>query len=76
MLQMKTRAWLRILAIVLPGIVFAGLPAAAFAENTAVNEATASESIDNALATISNLQATLGAAQNRLTGIATSQQAE
>jgi flagellin len=36
----------------------------------------AMESIDNALSTISNIQATLGAAQNRLTGIATSQQAE
>jgi flagellin len=36
----------------------------------------AMESIDNALATINNIQATLGAAQNRLTGIATSQQAE
>ncbi|CAD6540121.1 flagellin N-terminal helical domain-containing protein [Paraburkholderia metrosideri] len=36
----------------------------------------AMETIDNALATISNIQATLGAAQNRLTGIATSQQAE
>ncbi|RFU47468.1 flagellin [Paraburkholderia sp. DHOC27] len=33
-------------------------------------------SVDNALATINNIQATLGAAQNRLTGIATSQQAE
>ena len=36
----------------------------------------AMESVDNALATINNIQATLGAAQNRLTGIATSQQAE
>lgn len=36
----------------------------------------AMESIDNALATINNIQATLGAAQNRMTGIATSQQAE
>jgi flagellin len=36
----------------------------------------AMETIDNALATINNIQATLGAAQNRLTGIATSQQAE
>ena len=36
----------------------------------------AMETIDNALSTISNIQATLGAAQNRLTGIATSQQAE
>ncbi|MGF6965587.1 flagellin [Paraburkholderia sp. WC7.3g] len=36
----------------------------------------AMESIDNALATINNIQATLGAAQNRFTGIATSQQAE
>jgi flagellin len=36
----------------------------------------AMETIDNALSTISNIQATLGAAQNRLTGISTSQQAE
>lgn len=36
----------------------------------------AMESVDNALSTIDNIQATLGAAQNRLTGIATSQQAE
>ncbi|WP_233803995.1 flagellin N-terminal helical domain-containing protein [Paraburkholderia sp. HP33-1] len=36
----------------------------------------AMESVDNALATINNIQATLGAAQNRLTGISTSQQAE
>jgi flagellin len=36
----------------------------------------AMETIDNALATISNIQATLGAAQNRLTSISTSQQAE
>jgi flagellin len=34
------------------------------------------ETVANALSTISNIQATLGAAQNRLTGIATSQQAE
>ena len=33
-------------------------------------------SIDNALATVNNLQASLGAAQNRFTAIATSQQAE
>jgi flagellin len=33
-------------------------------------------SIDNALQTVNNLQATLGAAQNRFTAIATSQQAE
>lgn len=32
-------------------------------------------SIDNALATVNNLQATLGAAQNRFTAIATTQQA-
>jgi flagellin len=36
----------------------------------------AMETITNALTTISNIQATLGAAQNRLTDIATSQQAE
>lgn len=36
----------------------------------------AMETVDNALSTINNIQATLGAAQNRLTGIATSQQAE
>ncbi|HXZ08157.1 MAG TPA: flagellin, partial [Paraburkholderia sp.] len=36
----------------------------------------AMETIDVALATIDNIQATLGAAQNRFTGIATSQQAE
>ncbi|WP_233832729.1 flagellin N-terminal helical domain-containing protein [Paraburkholderia sp. ZP32-5] len=36
----------------------------------------AMETVANALSTISNIQATLGAAQNRLTGIATSQQAE
>jgi flagellin len=34
------------------------------------------ETVDNALATISNIQATLGAAQNRFTGISTSQQDE
>jgi flagellin len=36
----------------------------------------AMETVDNALATISNIQATLGAAQNRFTGISTSQQDE
>jgi flagellin len=36
----------------------------------------AMETIDNALATINNIQATLGAVQNRLTDIASSQQAE
>jgi flagellin len=36
----------------------------------------AMETVDNALNTISNIQATLGAAQNRFTGIATSQQDE
>jgi flagellin len=34
----------------------------------------AMESIDNALATVSNLQATLGAAQNRFTSVVTTQQ--
>ncbi|HLX01207.1 MAG TPA: flagellin [Trinickia sp.] len=34
------------------------------------------ETIDNALATVNNIQATLGAAQNRFTGIAQSQQDE
>jgi flagellin len=34
------------------------------------------ESVNNALASINNIQATLGAAQNRLTDISTSQQAE
>ncbi|MFM0303055.1 flagellin [Paraburkholderia sediminicola] len=41
---------------------------------TGANEAMVS--IDNALATVNNLQASLGAAQNRFTAIATSQQAE
>ncbi len=36
----------------------------------------AMESIDNALATVNNIQASLGAAQNRFTAIATTQQAE
>ena len=34
------------------------------------------ESIDNALSTVNNLQATLGAAQNRFTAISTTQQAQ
>ncbi|WP_341773884.1 flagellin [Burkholderia vietnamiensis] len=34
------------------------------------------ESIDNALATVNNLQANLGAAQNRFTAISTTQQAQ
>ncbi|MEZ2311143.1 flagellin [Paraburkholderia sp. RCC_158] len=34
------------------------------------------ESIDNALTTVNNIQATLGAAQNRFTAIATTQQAQ
>ena len=34
------------------------------------------ESIDNALNTVNNIQATLGAAQNRFTAIATTQQAQ
>ncbi|WP_434107793.1 flagellin [Paraburkholderia caffeinilytica] len=41
---------------------------------TGANEAMVS--IDNALQTVNNLQASLGAAQNRFTAIATSQQAE
>ena len=41
---------------------------------TGVNSAM--ETIDLALTTVDNIQATLGAAQNRFTGIATSQQAE
>ncbi|WP_186248827.1 MULTISPECIES: flagellin [unclassified Burkholderia] len=36
----------------------------------------AMESIDNALATVNNIQATLGAAQNRFTAISTTQQAQ
>jgi flagellin len=36
----------------------------------------AMESIDNALKTVNNIQATLGAAQNRFTAIATTQQAQ
>ncbi|HIH2746469.1 flagellin [Burkholderia aenigmatica] len=36
----------------------------------------AMESIDNALATVNNLQASLGAAQNRFTAISTTQQAQ
>lgn len=34
------------------------------------------ESIDDALTTVNNIQATLGAAQNRFTGISTTQQAQ
>ncbi|MCA8410767.1 hypothetical protein LGN04_29075 [Burkholderia multivorans] len=34
------------------------------------------ESIDNALATVNNIQASLGAAQNRFTAISTTQQAQ
>ncbi|MBU9223929.1 flagellin [Burkholderia multivorans] len=38
--------------------------------------AQAMEAIDNALATVNNIQATLGAAQNRFTAISTTQQAQ
>ncbi|MCA8316759.1 hypothetical protein LGN43_21000 [Burkholderia multivorans] len=34
------------------------------------------ESIDNALATVNNIQATLGAAQNRFTAISSTQQSQ
>ncbi|WP_028220588.1 flagellin [Paraburkholderia oxyphila] len=44
--------------------------------STANGASAAIESIDSALSTVNNLQATLGAAQNRFEGIATTQQAE
>ncbi|WP_028220589.1 flagellin [Paraburkholderia oxyphila] len=44
--------------------------------STANGASAAIESIDAALSTVNNLQATLGAAQNRFEGIATTQQAE
>jgi len=44
--------------------------------STAAGANLAMESIDNALATLNNLQADLGAAQNRFTAIATTQQAQ
>jgi flagellin-like hook-associated protein FlgL len=61
----KTPIWSRIFAIVLPGMIVASLPTTVFAENVSYNAAEAQESIDNGLATLDNLQATLGAAQNR-----------
>jgi flagellin len=44
--------------------------------STTAGATLAMEIVQNALATVSNLQASLGAAQNRFTGIATSQQDE
>ncbi|MEX3944015.1 flagellin [Paraburkholderia sp. BR10937] len=44
--------------------------------STASGASMAMESIDNALNTLNNLQATLGAAQNRFTAIGTTQQAQ
>ena len=44
--------------------------------STASGASMAMESIDNALTTLNNLQATLGAAQNRFTAIGTTQQAQ
>ncbi|WP_233883381.1 flagellin [Paraburkholderia flagellata] len=44
--------------------------------STASGASMAMESIDNALSTLNNLQATLGAAQNRFTAIGTTQQAQ
>jgi flagellin len=44
--------------------------------STAAGANTAIESIDNALATVNNLQATLGAAQNRFTALSATQQAQ
>nr|WP_322058850.1 flagellin [Paraburkholderia sp. J63] len=44
--------------------------------STAQGASMAMESIDNALNTVDNLQATLGAAQNRFTAITTTQQAQ
>ena len=44
--------------------------------STATGASQAIESIDNALTTVNNIQAALGAAQNRFTSIATTQQAQ
>ncbi|WP_261520822.1 flagellin [Burkholderia multivorans] len=44
--------------------------------STQAGSTAAIESIDNALATVNNIQASLGAAQNRFTAIATTQQAQ
>ncbi|ABX13846.1 flagellin N-terminal helical domain-containing protein [Burkholderia multivorans] len=44
--------------------------------STAAGANLAMESIDNALATVNNMQANLGAAQNRFTAISTTQQAQ
>ncbi|MFT4436221.1 flagellin [Caballeronia sp. 15715] len=44
--------------------------------STATGANAAMESIDNALATVNNIQATLGAAQNRFTSLSSAQQAQ
>ncbi|KWF09528.1 flagellin [Burkholderia pseudomultivorans] len=44
--------------------------------SSSAGAAQAMEAIDNALATVNNIQATLGAAQNRFTAISTTQQAQ
>ena len=44
--------------------------------STTAGATQAMEAIDNALSTVNNIQATLGAAQNRFTAIATTQQAQ